>query len=420
MVQLGEGVAPPAAELEQDPEDEDVERLKLRISLFFDGTLNNRVNTRERLGGSWHYRRYQGATSWENDLSNVARLEEHVRPSSGYDHSAALYIEGIGTRDRRGDSLVGAALGTGITGVVAKARKGLRWVEQLVRETLTAEQEIERLSIDTFGFSRGAAAARYFVHIFREALRNDAIVGVPVQCYDVRFVGLFDTVSSHGMNHEDDVRELELDAIQHADYVYQLAAADEYRENFALTNIDSAASGRQIYLPGAHSDVGGGYVDGAGEQKAIARGSRARMEQLADKLVHEGWCERDQLSIETPLTAYLSIHSALTVRTLNVDRPRLSNHYSYIPLHLMADAAAEHGEININSDVKTQYRLSGEMAEAKRRIDASSGGHSSPATWAGQPWRSLRGQHLHWSSGDSIGMGPRFVGDQVRRRVLRG
>ena len=84
-------------------------------------------------------------------------------------------------------------------------------------------------------------------------------------------MGLFDTVSSYGFFYnlnsgfvnaiiKDNVKELKLSIPPSIPKVVHRVAVNEYREHYALTNIKSADNrGIEIYLPGAHSDVGGGY-----------------------------------------------------------------------------------------------------------------------------------------------------------------
>src|SRR5690606_26300796 len=125
----------------------------------------------------------------------------------------------------------------------------------------------KELHFDVFGFSRGAAIARYAV--YKLLLEEDKTIkdqlrlrGFHVAEAKVRFAGLFDTVSSHGISFQDDTRKLKLNAVSEADMVVQLAAADEYRKNFSLTDITSAEEkGIEYFMPGAHSDIGGSYHD---------------------------------------------------------------------------------------------------------------------------------------------------------------
>ncbi len=121
-------------------------------------------------------------------------------------------------------------------------------------------------------------------------------------------MGLFDTVSSYGgekyqkvsgqiynnLRHksfDDDVKELHLAIGGHARQVVQLAAADEYRKNFASTNIRSsvlAGVGLEVRLPGVHSDIGGSYEEHKVETRWVTAPEVAR-------LVNEGWYARRQL-----------------------------------------------------------------------------------------------------------------------------
>ncbi len=48
MTQLGEGVSPPEIDKPEEKEEE-VKSVKIRYSVFFDGTLNNKTNINSRL-----------------------------------------------------------------------------------------------------------------------------------------------------------------------------------------------------------------------------------------------------------------------------------------------------------------------------------------------------------------------------------
>lgn len=52
---------------------------------------------------------------------------------------------------------------------------------------------------DVFGFSRGAAAARHFVSLLHAKTPLEAQLGFPKAKIIIRFVGIFDTVSSYGV-----------------------------------------------------------------------------------------------------------------------------------------------------------------------------------------------------------------------------
>ena len=127
-----------------------------------------------------------------------------------------------------------------------------------------------KLGLDFFGFSRGATTARSFIHKIwyfysyfnlRENIHDKPIfvprlyymLGIPYAVeINVRFLGLFDTVSSYGLNHKNDVDFLRLKIpTGFVRKTVHLVAADEYRSNFSLTNIASAGKkGTEIILPG--------------------------------------------------------------------------------------------------------------------------------------------------------------------------
>ncbi|OOF57002.1 hypothetical protein BKK56_01785 [Rodentibacter genomosp. 2] len=134
--------------------------------------------------------------------------------------------------------------------------------------------------IDVFGFSRGAAMARDFIN---------ALAKKPKLFYQIKFVGIFDTVGSFGFPGDDknwkaktkDFSEGNIEILvrdifdsappaqyyekfnfnlspQSAEQIVHFVAMDEYRKNFPLTNTNGA--GLSYEFIGAHSDVGGGYA----------------------------------------------------------------------------------------------------------------------------------------------------------------
>jgi hypothetical protein len=421
----------------------------LVISVFFDGTQNNKTNTeagkdrRDKIEkqGNENYKRhfeflvedpppepsvpsngptYNGGVlqevkitlthieektdSYENDYTNVARLWKSYDVVEGIQE--AIYIEGVGTEDNKEDDM--AAVGTGVfsTSVRAKAKKACDDIlKKLDSYKDKKDKFINTLTIDVYGFSRGATTARYFTHFvtctdtekekskyyenhdiskevmpvieriqkfcsmnfefwddetlskmdktkklpfaivkteaelikaaadlydvveraytenehdyFQQQLRNE---GIKVNHVNVRFLGLFDTVSSYGLFYDNDVSDLSLDAVNKAQKVIHLAAADEYRKNFALTNIQNAGfKGIELLLPGVHCDVGGAYVTTAYERTAfyitslydeegiapsnillgpvgswIKEALEPNAKKFRNKLIEEGWLQSNQ------------------------------------------------------------------------------------------------------------------------------
>jgi len=149
--------------------------------------------------------------------------------------------------------------------------------------------QVDALEFDIFGFSRGAAAARHFANELLKA-NGGVLAGLlrPGQfglsedfewsghaC--INFIGLFDTVAAVA-----DPMRWDFSPADHlnpgvnlylppgcARKVVQLTARDEMRWNFALNSV--APHHQEIALPGAHSDIGGGYLPIAREKLILSR-----------------------------------------------------------------------------------------------------------------------------------------------------
>ncbi|WP_310597180.1 phospholipase effector Tle1 domain-containing protein [Aeromonas aquatica] len=285
----------------------------LRIGVFFDGTGNNTRNAQAGLQKveQWlletcsdpHQREKElracqmGQSPVEgssaNDVTNVGKLFEQYDITAGT-LVAHSYISGIGTRDpiagdngleyRSDDTLTqGLDLDVGgeDTSIIGKVTLAceLKIIESIqldLGRVLPEIDSIGRIEFDVFGFSRGAAAARHFVntieqkatHPLAKAMANNPDIRLKAgfdwaSRDDVRFtfVGLFDTVVS-SYNSRVNVN-LKSDCAQR---VVHLTAQDEVRKHFPLSRIieGRAENGipahfTELALPGAHSDIGGGY-----------------------------------------------------------------------------------------------------------------------------------------------------------------
>jgi hypothetical protein len=392
---------PPEPISEEQPEDEPPPaKTSIRVSLFFDGTGNNRTNTRAR-----PYTDMKG--SYLNDYTNIALLETRYLGDDSFAHAFSIYVEGIGTTNYDSDTTEGLALGTGATGVPAKVRKGVDQLLRSIRELGIARGVIiERIHLDAFGFSRGAAAARYFVHyILTENPLKPRIEagGHPVTELKVNFIGLFDTVASYGVFHYNDTSDLSLDAIRVAMKVVHLAAAEEHRANFRLTNIASAIAagvGIEIYFPGVHSDVGGSYTDYYNEVDLQIMnfgiwdpplwGLDERCEQQTEWLIETGWYHREE------------IQEVDWLNRLKVTKRWIRNFYRRIPLQHMANFATESG-LTFDA-IADHYPVPNGLAAIRDIIDAHvaahRGGGSTAEHWINMrgPFKQLRHDHLHWSA----------------------
>ncbi|MEG7358834.1 PAAR domain-containing protein [Pseudomonas citronellolis] len=290
--------------LEEEEEEEELEadtrqRLRLRVFIGFDGTGNNAANSEvgkqcraaaqqlddEAARGVYERcKRYQldPDSSYANDVSNVWRMHELYNadpiPKSG-SVMARVYVTGIGTRTGEPDTLLpGQALGRGSTGVLAKVEEAFITLTQVIEafNQNNTGHVIENVELDLFGFSRGAAAARHFVNQVlkaeqgplgelvqnnRQAFAPGFALGTDVR---ITFIGLFDTVLSVGglgaWGVPGDALNGEVDLYLPwgcAEHVVHLTARDEHRYNFPLSRV--SAPFQELSLPGAHSDLGGGY-----------------------------------------------------------------------------------------------------------------------------------------------------------------
>lgn len=443
MSEMGEmAFVAPEPEEPKEPKEIKDETIKIRFSLFFDGTCNNRTNTDHRLNVANEvlpeaerqasiaiYEKHQGDDSYENDYSNVAKMEKYINDAEGYGLTLKSYIEGPGTTDHEGDSSVGYGMGMGKSGVRNKVEQGLQDVINLIAENHTNKKTIiELLTLDVFGFSRGAAGARNFIH---EALNGDKLTpvktlleekGYQVGKVEVDFVGLYDTVSAHGVVYANDVNDLKLRAVRHAKRVVQLAAAEEHRKNFSLTTIQCAGQpkGREIFLPGVHSDIGGSYVDNSAEEQVVFHGPQWMAVQDREALIASGWYQPHEIDlIELPSGPHgLSINAMVTVK-----REGIRNHYSRIPLHIMANFARENA-INIKTKLESANKIPGKLEGTKERIDnyIKNTPHSKSEHWQhNEGWlKALRNDYLHFSAKYEFGLGPRFKDGKRYRKQYAG
>lgn len=468
MTQLGEAVfsVPP----EPEETDEEIEDVKIRFSVFFDGTLNNRTNIEQRLVSAKEadlteeerktatdlkqemtieqlkeakgiYKKFSGVGSYENGYTNVVKLERYIDteiPSeSDYQYLLKSYIEGPGTRDKKSDKTLGYAIGVGVSGVKKKVKQGVQDVVKKVSGNhFDKKAKIAKLTLDAFGFSRGAAAARNFIH---EALLGAKSVkqqlqdkGYQVGEVELCFAGLYDTVSSHGLVFSNDTDTLKLDAVAHAKEVVHLAAADEHRENFSLTTVESAANGIQIFLPGVHSDVGGSYREGASENHDVywtmGKQGEKKVQKQKEELVAAGWYKADELTIQQSSHMHGGRHNVKEVN-LHAERSNISNQYSRIPLHIMVKFTRKN-KIIIKSKLERVENIPAELSTAQKEIldyvgkHEAKGGFSSKSTdWHDnkRSWlRDLRHSNFHFSARLEIGNGPRYINGKRERMYYDG
>lgn len=364
------------------------------------------------------------AGSAANELTNVQKLFERYSKDMYFEnentYTISEYVTGIGTGNDTNikpadESVFGMGTGIGEYGVVEKVNCG---VESLINQISKLKNVfdndlpnlvdgIRKLRFDVFGFSRGAAAARHFINVstegsggsfaklFTEECKKQS-VGLP-ESFDwdvedeeefsceIAFAGLFDTVASivHLISF-DKKTLIDIDFDTHQDHgdvklwldpnrvrrVVHLTADPtvECRENFSLNKINEAKNFREMILPGAHSDIGGGYFSQTTftqsryllpllEKKLVKSASRTfssrwekeravkyvsdklREHQLRDQLT--GWNENDYARPEISIRRHGSDKYRVTGK-LYIKR-RVEGDLSRLYLRLMYGLAEFHG-----------------------------------------------------------------------------
>jgi hypothetical protein len=408
--------------------------------------------------------------SFSNDYTNVARMY------MGCNKEYRVYIEGIGTEDSTRDTADGFQYGSGSTGIRVKVRKACKElairVQQVIMKKNDADKTKITITLDVFGFSRGAAAARNFVHEVNQLTAsigtkkvqdgyypaNPYSKGGPMPKYkmvdcdsdqeeidvslledkkmpkmgylgysflvnkipyedlenievSVRFVGIYDTVSSYeekedlkddsvaakGAVHlasslfQDDEEALSLHDLK-AVQVVHFTAKDEHRENFDLTRLlpgsISEATGKnnkkEKNFPGVHCDIGGAYENGLETVDEIETSQpntlgfvtrklnyitskmnlnieRFNLQEFKEELIFENWFDDSQLVISDDL---IQAYKKLSGKRM------LRKEYSYIPLHFMGELAKVHLQDKLTTSMEASYPLGDDqvLIAAKKRL----------------------------------------------------
>ena len=213
-----------------------------------------------------------------------------------------------------------------------------------------------------------APAESYIEHTLRTHHMLD------VREVEIRFVGLFDTVVSYkaaqlvklGISLENWLTKQTAIKHEKVKRVVHLASAEEHRDMFCLHNIDSAGGkGEEYFLPGVHSDIGGGYLDGSDDGLIVTQAYRYwAQKDRAEYLVANGWFKNEEL-VETVLSMndagepeYVQLS---VIRDKTIARKVLSA-YSKIPLKVMAEKA---GESDIVMESELEERASAAISTAE-------------------------------------------------------
>lgn len=220
--------------------------------------------------------------------TNVSKLAAAVLPY-GRDQTpqSVFYHWGVGERGGVKDHVFGGAFGDGLS-------KNIRELYFFLVENYSPGDELF-----LFGFSRGAYTARSLAGLirncgilmpkyaekYREAYElyrtrgGEAHPNAPQSIvfrnnyswpnFNIKFIGVWDTVGSLGIPSSNckyfEFHDIELSS--YVDFAYQALAIDEIRKFFVPSLWSKQPSSpqtqvlEQIWFPGAHCNVGGGYND---------------------------------------------------------------------------------------------------------------------------------------------------------------
>ena len=202
--------------------------------------------------------------------------------------------------------------------------------------------------------------------------------------------------------------------------VVHLAAADEYRLNFSSTTITSAlrrGTGFELRLPGAHSDIGGGYGNTLPEERRYGRDLPLKVLAF---FRDRGWYRPEHLT-----TLYEPQGEDVPPRPFVVARRTLPNRYQYVALSIMlklaekAQSGMQFGSPNKDKQRGIPYAiLAGDpLLAVKNMLEADAlarygtatetppGTGPLPELTALPPalYRELRARYLHLSWSDRLG-----------------
>ncbi len=217
------------------------------IVLCFDGTSNepsDAVQAHTNAGGIE-----------DQNITNVLKLHlllgGDLVGGSRFDDQISFYHPGVGTYGGKVRRIFNAAFAPDQLDVGRIIRAG-------VADLQRAYEPGDRVFV--LGFSRGAAIARRFACVLPDLFEGDSP--------RIRFLLAFDTVASIGKPNLDDSEKPVSDVVfedgtvsKTLDEALHLVSLDDSRKAFLPTLMNAEERVTEVWFPGVHSDVGGGYRD---------------------------------------------------------------------------------------------------------------------------------------------------------------
>lgn len=412
--------------------------------------------------------------------SNVAILHSLYQGMSQQERNAVnkgsyvkifnIYVEGVGT-DAIDDNVVvdkinnwweGTLRGKGKTGVAQLVCKAISMIRTRLASLSEMDRRCAEVHFDVYGFSRGATCARLFTFLavrktgdklpcegeFESSMASAFfkagylyfLDGLGFKSVTVDFLGLYDSVSSIGGfsvdSYDNNVTDYGLysPSLAGVKNTFHLCAMDEFREHFALTDIGDAVKmndNAELFIPGCHTDVGGGYVDEDNSSINLTIGKLqknssqyfgakefnrfsfpANRMEISDHSVMEacfstfrqlGWVDRKNNYLENSGVDAFSLVAHIT--------RRVKCGYSNIPLSMMRERSVIKLKRIAFQTVPMDYQIDSMLfGEWSNMLMAAVTESGRKWCYPGGAYNSLSYQkmrkYLHFSSTSSIGLTP--------------
>lgn len=262
------------------------------IVISFDGSQREPADAVQSQTESGKQPLYEGV----GGISNVCKLHLIAGGNIGnsrnyFEDQLPFYYSGVGTR--------GSSFGKFIRNLPGfSSGFSMEYIAKLAWTDLEkVYNEGDKLFI--FGFSRGAATARLFVSY----LSKNPCKG----CDKVDFLGVYDTVvQSAKYSRSNDIKNLDIGDREDSsmpsivEKAVHFVAIDEYRSvmNPTLFNEDEKNRVTEIWSPGCHSDIGGGYYhDGISDTVLNCMRMEAEKAGLKCREITEEMCKNENDNI---------------------------------------------------------------------------------------------------------------------------
>jgi uncharacterized protein (DUF2235 family) len=219
-----------------------------KILICLDGTGNDPADAEQK--------QFKDGQLEDDGISNVLKLHllagGHLSNAQSNPAQLSFYYSGVGTRGRFFRRTLSSAF----------AKLEPDKIKAAAYKDLCDNYESGD-DIYIFGFSRGAAIARILAsHIAKEGL----VTKRGHQNVNIAMLGVWDTVASFGKPNLHDSQQPISDVLfenrtiaQNIQQAYHLVAVDETRLAFRPTLMNAIDRVKEIWFPGVHSDIGGGY-----------------------------------------------------------------------------------------------------------------------------------------------------------------